>query len=139
MSAKWFLPFLHKQAIPYLFLLLAVFSNVTNMATAQNTTNAPVGDREALLAIKSMITDDPQGSMTSWNDSSMDFCQWRGVTCSPRHQRVAILDLSSGGLGGSLSPFIGNLSFLREISLYNNSLSGEIPTEVGRLPSLGLQ
>ncbi|GKC38401.1 receptor kinase-like protein Xa21 [Tanacetum coccineum] len=133
MSAKWFFPFLHKQAIPYLFVVFAVFSNVTNTATAQNTTTAPIGDREALLAIKSMITDDPQGRMTSWNDSSMDFCQWRGVTCSPRHQRVAILYLSSGGLGGSLSPFIGNLSFLREISLYNNSLSGEIPTEVGRL------
>ncbi|PWA91397.1 protein kinase domain-containing protein [Artemisia annua] len=132
MSAKWFLPFLHKPAIPYVFLLLAVFSNVTNKATAQNTTTASAGDREALLAIKSMITD-PQGRMISWNDSSMNFCQWQGVTCSPRHQRVAVLDLSSGGLGGSLSPFIGNLSFLREIILYNNSFSGEIPTEVGRL------
>ncbi|PWA65830.1 protein kinase domain-containing protein [Artemisia annua] len=133
MSAKWFLPLLHKQAIPYLFVLLAAFSNVTNTTTAENTTTAPVGDREALLAIKSMITDDPQGHMTSWNDSSMDFCQWQGVTCSPRHQRVTILDLSSRGLRGSLSPFIGHLSFLKMIHLHNNSFSGEIPNEVGRL------
>ncbi|GKA72411.1 receptor kinase-like protein Xa21 [Tanacetum coccineum] len=106
------------------------------MATAQNTTNAPVGDREALLAIKSMITDDPQGSMTSWNDSSMDFCQWRGVTCSPRHQRVAILDLSSGGLGGEIPTEVGRLFRLQELRLYNNSFVGNIPETITNCTNL---
>jgi hypothetical protein len=35
-----------------------------------------------------------------------------------------------------LSPFIGNLSKLREIDLGNSSLSGTIPTELGRILSL---
>ncbi|KAL4576672.1 hypothetical protein LXL04_012770 [Taraxacum kok-saghyz] len=110
---------------------IAVLYILIQTAAAQNTT-AGVGDRAALLAIKSMIQDDPQGVMTSWNDST-DFCRWQGVTCSSRHQRVTAMDLSSGGLVGSLSPFIGNLSFLRSIRLLNNSLSGEIPPEIGRL------
>ena len=117
----------NKQAISFLvfaFVQIIAFSTVIHTKA--------VDDRVALLAIKSKINGDPQGVMSSWNDS-IHFCQWEGITCSPRHQRVAILDLSSRGLSGSLSPFIGNLSFLREIVLYNNSLSGEIPPQVGRL------
>ncbi|KVI06247.1 Concanavalin A-like lectin/glucanase, subgroup [Cynara cardunculus var. scolymus] len=71
--------------------------------------------------------------MTSWNNDSLSFCQWRGITCGPRHQRVTVLNLTSCGLFGTLSPSMGNLSFLREIHVQNNSFSGEIPPEVGRL------
>ncbi|KAI3808896.1 hypothetical protein L1987_24859 [Smallanthus sonchifolius] len=95
--------------------------------------NSTAGDLLALLAIKAMIKDDPQGVMASWNHSTTTFCRWQGVTCSPRHQRVTHLDLSSRGLSGTLSPSIGNLSFLRGIQLFNNSLSGEIPAEIGLL------
>ncbi|XP_071706217.1 uncharacterized protein [Rutidosis leptorrhynchoides] len=135
MFPKW-LPFLQKQrSTPFLSVILLCvvsFSTFRNMAEAQNDTSV-TSDRLSLLAIKSMIKDDPQGVMTSWNDSSTDFCQWQGVTCSPRHQRVTLLDLQSSGLLGSLSPSIGNLTFLRGIRLQNNSFSGEIPPEIGRL------
>ncbi|GJW19094.1 leucine-rich repeat-containing protein [Tanacetum coccineum] len=117
----------NKQAIPFLFFIfvqIIAFSTVIHAKA--------VDDRVALLAIKSKINGDPQGVMSSWNDS-IHFCQWEGITCGSRHQRVIILDLSSQGLLGSLSPSIGNLSFLKEIVLYNNSLSGEIPPQVGRL------
>ncbi|KAF5800356.1 putative non-specific serine/threonine protein kinase [Helianthus annuus] len=126
MSAKWLLFFRS-----FLFLThLAAFSTPIHKAPALNGTNV---DRLALLAIKSMIKGDPQGILTSWNHSSTDFCQWQGVTCSPRHQRVTDLNLSSGGLIGTLSPSVGNLSFLRVIQLFNNSFSSEIPPEIGRL------
>ncbi|GKV21207.1 hypothetical protein SLEP1_g31203 [Rubroshorea leprosula] len=59
--------------------------------------------------------------------------KWKGITCSRRRDRVTILDLSSRDLVGSLSPFIGNFSFLREIRLSNNSFHGDIPPEIGRL------
>nr|GEU47845.1 leucine-rich repeat protein [Tanacetum cinerariifolium] len=91
-----------------------------------------VDDRAALLAIKSKINGDPQGIMSSWNDS-LHFCLWEGIACGSRHQRVIVLNLPSQGLVGSLSPSIGNLSFLKVIRLQNNSLSGEIPPQVGRL------
>ncbi|KAJ0909763.1 putative non-specific serine/threonine protein kinase [Helianthus annuus] len=128
MSAKWLL-FLRS----FLFAILthlAAFSTPIHKAPALNGTNV---DRLALLAIKSMIKGDPQGLLTSWNHSSTDFCQWQGVTCSPRHQRVTHLNLSSGGLIGTLSPSIGNLSFIRVIQLSHSSFSGEIPPEIGRL------
>ncbi|XP_076950750.1 uncharacterized protein LOC143623771 [Bidens hawaiensis] len=121
MSAKWFAA----------LVLFAAFSVLSHTTTAQNNLTAAT-DRLALLAIKSMIND-PQGVMTSWTNSSTSFCQWEGVTCSPRPQRVTLLDLSSRGLTGTLSPSIGNLTFLSEILLFNNSLSGEIPPEIGCL------
>jgi Leucine-rich repeat (LRR) protein len=95
----------------------------------------PIGnetDRLSLLAFKDQIEADPLGTLSSWNDSS-HFCEWSGVTCGRRHQRVVELDLNSCKLVGSLSPHIGNLSFLRILNLNNNSFSHTIPQEIGRL------
>ncbi|XP_024167422.1 probable LRR receptor-like serine/threonine-protein kinase At3g47570 isoform X1 [Rosa chinensis] len=92
-------------------------------------------DRLALLEIKARITGDPFGALTSWNDS-VHFCQWRGVTCGLRHQRVTRLDLQSLQLTGSISPHVGNLSFVRLLYLLNNSFRHEIPPEIGRLRKL---
>lgn len=74
----------------------------------------------ALLQIKAKITNNPLGILSSWN-SSLHFCQWNGVTCSNKHL-----------LQGSISPHLGNLSFLRALHLQNNSLGHEIPQEIGR-------
>ncbi|PIA36984.1 hypothetical protein AQUCO_03100020v1, partial [Aquilegia coerulea] len=87
-------------------------------------------DRLALLAFKSQINQHPV--LSSWNDSN-HFCEWEGVTCSHRHQRVTILNLTSKGLIGTISPHVGNLSFLRTIVLRNNDFQGHIPQEFGQL------
>ncbi|KAM4072560.1 hypothetical protein ACB094_11G146800 [Castanea mollissima] len=100
---------------------------VTSVVRGNNET-----DRLALLEFKAKITHDPFEVLSSWNDS-IHFCQWRGVTCGRRHQRVTALDLQSLKLVGSISPHIGNLSFLRNINLQNNSFYNEIPPEIGRL------
>ncbi|KAI5321952.1 hypothetical protein L3X38_031024 [Prunus dulcis] len=93
-------------------------------------------DRLALLAIRAQIKQDPHNVTSSWNEST-HFCLWQGVTCSRRHrQRVTRLDLQSQKLAGSLSPHIGNLSFLRELELQNNSFSNKIPPEIGNLRRL---
>ncbi|CAL5392314.1 unnamed protein product [Camellia sinensis] len=89
-------------------------------------------DHQALLAIKDLITGDPLGALSSWNHS-IHFCNWQGVSCGPRHQRVTVLNISSLALVGSVSPHIGNLTFLRRIDLGNNSFHGEIPPEIGKL------
>ncbi|CAN0825820.1 Probable LRR receptor-like serine/threonine-protein kinase At3g47570, partial [Linum grandiflorum] len=81
------------------------------------------------------ITHDPLQITTSWN-STTHFCNWPGITCGRKHPRVPVLDLRSSGLSGSISPAIGNLSFLRKIYLQNNSLTGRIPPEIGRLSRL---
>ncbi|XP_052288505.1 uncharacterized protein LOC102623343 isoform X4 [Citrus sinensis] len=92
-------------------------------------------DGVALLEFKCKITDDPFGVLASWN-SSIHYCKWRGITCTPRHQRVTILDLQSLQLGGSISPYIGNLSFLQKLHLQNNKIVGNIPTEIGKFVNL---
>ncbi|GKE52164.1 kinase-like domain-containing protein, partial [Tanacetum coccineum] len=92
-------------------------------------------DYLALLSFKSKITQDPHKVLTSWNHS-FHFCDWSGISCGKRNKRVIALRLVSQGLEGSLSPHVGNLSFLRVLSLGNNSFQGTIPHELGRLSRL---
>ncbi|CAN1238387.1 Probable LRR receptor-like serine/threonine-protein kinase At3g47570 [Linum grandiflorum] len=87
------------------------------------------------MDFKSKITGDPLQIISSWN-STTHFCNWPGITCGRKHQRVTVLDLRSSQLSGSISPAIGNLTFLRQIYLQNNSLTGQIPPEIGRIGSL---
>ncbi|CAL5423541.1 unnamed protein product [Camellia sinensis] len=92
-------------------------------------------DRLALLVFKAEITGDPFGALNSWNES-IHLCQWAGITCGRRHQRVTKLKLDYQKLTGSISPHIGNLSFLRELWLRNNSFTHQIPPELGHLRRL---
>ncbi|GKA62255.1 leucine-rich repeat protein [Tanacetum coccineum] len=92
-------------------------------------------DYHALMSFKSMITHDPYQVLASWNHS-FHFCEWSGISCGKRHKRLTVLRLRSQGLEGSLSPLVGNLSFLRILSLWNNTLQGTIPHELGRLSML---
>ncbi|GLT30552.1 hypothetical protein SLA2020_053460 [Shorea laevis] len=112
-------------------LLLHISSSQT-LTNATSTFPSNTTDHMALVAFKSKISNDPYGIFKSWNDS-IHFCEWEGITCSRRRDTVTTLDLSSRGLVGSLSPFLGNLSFLQEIRLFNNSFRSGIPPEVGRL------
>ncbi|KAB2032899.1 hypothetical protein ES319_D05G410100v1 [Gossypium barbadense] len=89
-------------------------------------------DQEALLQFKAKITGDQLKVMTSWNNT-IHFCQWRGVSCGRKHRRVTKLELQFLKLSGSLSPYIGNLSFLKELNLEENSFYNEIPQELGHL------
>ncbi|CAI8588373.1 unnamed protein product [Vicia faba] len=92
-------------------------------------------DHLALRKFKESITNDPYRTLESWN-SSIRFCKWRGITCSPMHQRVIELNLKGYELHGSLSPHVGNLTFLINLNLSNNSFFGEIPHELGKLLQL---
>nr|GME20470.1 probable LRR receptor-like serine/threonine-protein kinase At3g47570 [Ipomoea batatas] len=91
-----------------------------------------ITDEHALLAFKADLISDPFQLTTSWNVST-PFCKWTGITCGRRHQRVVKINLTSSNLQGSLSPAIGNLSFLRMILLDTNSFTGKIPSEIGGL------
>ncbi|KAJ0558149.1 putative protein kinase RLK-Pelle-LRR-XII-1 family [Helianthus annuus] len=117
------------------YFVLVIFLTSTSISSSYDGGNET--DHHALLKIKSMITRDPYGALTSWN-TSLHFCDWYGVKCGKRHRRVTRVVLRSQGLEGSLSPRVGNLSFLRVFSLFNNSFQGAIPHEIGRLKRLSL-
>ena len=50
--------------------------------------------------------------------------------------RVTRVDLSNGGLTGSISPAIGSLSELTLLNLSNNSFTGRVPSAIGLLSQL---
>ncbi|KAJ8761358.1 hypothetical protein K2173_001487 [Erythroxylum novogranatense] len=88
-------------------------------------------DERALLAFKSAIQTNPDDNILSTNwSTATSFCEWLGVSCSPRHGRVTALNLPNMGLAGSLTPYLGNLSFLVALDISNNSFSGELPSEL---------
>ncbi|KAF5464006.1 hypothetical protein F2P56_014122 [Juglans regia] len=107
-----------------MFQLIQCFSNFT--------------DQSALIAFKSRISSSPNETLlaTSWSTAPNLICNWIGVSCSRRRQRVTALNLSYMGLHGTISPHIGNLSFLVSLDLSNNSFFGFIPQEIGHLHHL---
>ncbi|KAK3043764.1 hypothetical protein RJ639_001960 [Escallonia herrerae] len=115
--------------------LVFTFCNLP-FSTLASTVLGNETDHLALLSFRAELTSQEANQvMASWNEST-HFCNWVGVTCGKKHRRVIAIHLQSMELSGSLSPAIGNLSFLREVSLFNNDFTGKIPSEIGRLSRL---
>ncbi|KAL5713217.1 non-specific serine/threonine protein kinase [Ranunculus cassubicifolius] len=112
-----------------LFCLVFLYFSLKQLQQTKATSGNET-DRLSLIALKDKIE-----GLSSWNQS-LHFCQWQGIRCGKRHQRVISLNLSSQSLVGTLSPHIGNLSFLRVIYLPNNKFHGQIPQEIGQLSHL---
>ncbi|KAL5219852.1 hypothetical protein ABZP36_024565 [Zizania latifolia] len=118
-----------RRASLLLLLLSSSMSVILQLAAA----GADGEDAAALLAFKATAVGG-NGVLASWNASAGP-CSWEGVRCS-RLQRVVALSLPSHGLSGTLSPAVGNLSFLRTLNLSLNELHGDIPASLGRLRRL---
>ncbi|CAL9091836.1 unnamed protein product [Musa textilis] len=118
-----------------MLLHLMLLSSVGLSAASQMET--PNADRLSLRAFKTLLSD-PSGALASWDNASLHFCRWRGVTCRNHggEPRVTALELESLQLQGKLSPSLANLTFLRRLRLRNCSLEGSIPQELGLLPDL---
>ncbi|XP_051220443.1 uncharacterized protein [Lolium perenne] len=92
-------------------------------------------DVDTLLAFKASLSNQP-GVLAAWNTTT-DFCSWPGVSCSLKHKhKVTVLNLTSEGLVGTITPSIGNLTFLKILYLSHNNFHGEIPSSIGRLSRL---
>ncbi|KAH0643899.1 hypothetical protein KY289_034873 [Solanum tuberosum] len=93
-------------------------------------------DEASLLAFKAQITSDPNGILSKNWTKGTHICNWIGISCSKKHQRVTSLVLTSFGFRGSIAIEIGNLSFLNKLDVGNNSFHGQIPDEIGSLRRL---
>jgi Leucine-rich repeat (LRR) protein len=120
-------------SLPFCAIFLLLLSVLVSKLALATTLSNEI-DKLPLLEFKSHI-DYPLSDLASWNES-FHFCQWVGVTCGNKHQRVLGLDLNNQKLVGTISPHIGNLSFLRSLALESNSFYSGIPSKAGRLNRL---
>ena len=123
---------------PFVLLLLAfllVQPSILQLSESSNNFT----DQLALIAFKTeIISFGPNNTIFSagnWSKAT-NFCEWFGVSCSRRRQRVTALNLSYVGLQGTISPHIANLSFLLSLDLTNNSFYGFLPHEISHLHRL---
>ncbi|KAL9678313.1 hypothetical protein QQ045_016156 [Rhodiola kirilowii] len=118
------------------FACLCGYLSIVICLPARLTAFSNETDMFALLALKNGFLDgngnDIPLPLSSWN-ASLHFCQWPGITCGHRHQRVTALDLAEQRLTGTVSPHIGNLTFLRFLNLSDCNLKGVVPEEIGQL------
>ena len=116
--------------------LVAVLLYMASLSLA--TTSSNFTNLSALLAFKSEIKTEPNNVLGSnWTEPG-SFCKWVRVSCSRRRQIVTALSLTSMGLQGTISPYVGNLSFLVTLDLSNNSFYGHLIPEIGHLRRLSI-
>ncbi|XP_017979872.1 PREDICTED: probable LRR receptor-like serine/threonine-protein kinase At3g47570 [Theobroma cacao] len=90
-------------------------------------------DQLALLALKTHVNSDLQS--TNWSTAT-SICNWIGVTCGSRQQRVTALHLFGINLSGTIPPHLGNLSFFILLDIRNNNFYGALPIELAKLHRL---
>ncbi|KAG2333396.1 hypothetical protein Bca52824_004576 [Brassica carinata] len=111
---------------------LFLFLSFSSLMSLEAFGNSHETDKQALLMFKSQVSEEKKVLLSSWNNS-FPLCRWTGVTCGRKHKRVTDLDLGGFQLGGMISPFIGNLSFLISLNFSDNSFGGTFPQELGKL------
>ncbi|XWS10851.1 hypothetical protein CRYUN_Cryun38cG0033400 [Craigia yunnanensis] len=119
--------------LPLMVVVLVPTFGVT--LSADSPTNITT-DQLALLALKSHVTHDPRNLLaTNWS-TTISVCNWIGVTCGSKHQRVTALDFTGMGLTGTIQPHLGNLSFLARLNIRNNNFHGPLPVDLANLRRL---
>ncbi|XP_052174972.1 probable LRR receptor-like serine/threonine-protein kinase IRK isoform X2 [Diospyros lotus] len=79
---------------------------------------------------------DPEAKLTSWNEDDDNACNWVGVKCDPRTNRVSELILDGFSLSGHIGRSLLRLQFLRVLSLSKNNFTGTINPILAQLDNL---
>ncbi|KAG0570504.1 hypothetical protein KC19_6G167600 [Ceratodon purpureus] len=125
---------------PSLELGLERTTALSRRRLAVNLTKSLLEDGEALLRIKANILTDPLNVTYWWKRSgankALNPCRmrnwtaqyWPGINCT--NKRVTSINLSNMSLTGTLSPYVGALTFLKSVDLSNNFFTGPIPGDL---------
>ncbi|KAL6526890.1 hypothetical protein OROGR_015980 [Orobanche gracilis] len=88
-----------------------------------------------LIVFRSDIQD-TVGKLSSWNEEAESPCNWAGVNCNPRSNRVSDINLDGFGLSGRLGRGLLQLKFLRKLSLSRNNFTGTLNPSFVQLSNL---
>ncbi|KAJ4971662.1 hypothetical protein NE237_004761 [Protea cynaroides] len=96
----------------------------------------------ALGAIKKSLKD-PINHLENWSRGDPCTSNWTGVLCfnttaNDGYLHVQELQLLNNNLSGTLSPELGQLSYMEILDFMWNQISGSIPKEIGNITSLEL-
>lgn len=116
-----------------LMQILVIGSLIASKACGEANINT---DQAALVAVKAHITNDPFGIITNNWSTTSSVCNWVGIECGRKHNRVTGFNFSFMGLTATFPSQLGTLSFLTYITIKNNSFHGELPIELLNLPRL---
>lgn len=89
---------------------------------------------DALYDLKITLHAGPN-QLADWNQDQVDPCTWNSVSCD-NNKNVIQVTLSSMGFTGTLSPKLGELTYLTVLALPGNNITGGIPQAYGSLSSL---
>ncbi|GAA0168924.1 hypothetical protein LIER_23517 [Lithospermum erythrorhizon] len=109
--------------------ILCVLNSLVIMCSSQSI------DQDALLSFKNHLISDSFNYLSHNWSSRTSVCSWIGISCGT-NQRVTSLNLTNFGLEGTISPHLGNLTFLKSLDISNNNFSGFIPPNVLNISSL---
>ncbi|KAK1437005.1 hypothetical protein QVD17_02790 [Tagetes erecta] len=109
------------------------------VAYCQSTDPAEV---TALRAIRESFID-PENSLSNWRRGDPCVSNWTGVLCfnttlDDSYLHVRELQLLHLNLSGTLSPALGQLSYMEILDVMWNKITGSIPKEIGGLTKLKL-
>ncbi|KAK9926062.1 hypothetical protein M0R45_023316 [Rubus argutus] len=95
-------------------------------------------DMEVLLSLKAFLQQQNpvnQGQYSKWNQSSINPCEWPGISCIG-DKRVTGVDLSDSKISGELFGNFSALTALSSLDLSMNTLSKAIPEDMSQCKSL---
>ncbi|WJX49568.1 Receptor protein-tyrosine kinase cepr2 [Trifolium repens] len=91
-------------------------------------------ETQALLDFKNHLKDS-LNTLASWNESNSP-CNFHGITCDPLSLKVIEISLDDNSLSGEIFSSISILNSLQVLSLPTNSISGKLPLEVTKFINL---
>ncbi|KGN45839.1 probable LRR receptor-like serine/threonine-protein kinase IRK [Cucumis sativus] len=116
--------------------LLGLFVLFVVVPVLVRSLNPPLNEDVLGLIVFKADIEDPEGKLASWNEDDDNPCNWVGLKCNPRSNRVVELNLDGFSLNGRLGRGLLQLQFLRKLSLANNNLTGNLSPNNARFENL---
>ncbi|KAL6527969.1 hypothetical protein OROHE_014919 [Orobanche hederae] len=77
----------------------------------------------------------PVSLAESWQGNNV-CADWRFISCDSQGRNITVVNMDREGFSGTISPAFANMSYLRNLVLNNNNLTGAIPSALTSLPQL---